>query len=117
LIQLKSLVDEVRLTVSCIDAKTAINECKNNNGVLIDVREPDEFSKGAVDISLNIPRGILEMKVLALYPEPTQMIYIYCASGARATLATEQLNRLGYENVKAITCKLADVIKHSCIKN
>ena len=31
-------------------------------------------------------------------------IYLHCASGGRAALAAEQLQRIGYKNVKAISC-------------
>lgn len=30
-------------------------------------------------------------------------IFVHCASGGRATLAAEQLQRMGYKNVKAIS--------------
>jgi len=69
------------------------------------VREPEEYIENGVDNAINIPRGILEMKVFALYTDPKQLIYIYCATGIRASLAAEQLVRVGYENVWAITCK------------
>jgi rhodanese-related sulfurtransferase len=58
---------------------------------------------------MNIPRGILEMKMLELYPNSEKAIFIHCASGVRAILSTEQLKRFGYKNVWSITCALEDI--------
>lgn len=108
-----SLIPSIRASISCLDPELAISKCKSEKGVLIDVREPEEYAQGFAEGAINIPRGVLEMKVLALYSDPKQPIYIYCATGIRATLSVEQLVRLGYENVNAITSNLEDVLKHS----
>lgn len=103
------IVKQIRQTVNTITATNAYRQCLNNNGVIIDVREPSEVSQKSVKGSVNIPRGLLEMKILELYPNENQFIYLHCATGARATFAAEQLQRIGYINVLAITCKLEDI--------
>jgi len=104
-----SLLPEIRKSIQCITAQEGIAQCKAEGGILIDVREPGEFMQKSAGDAINIPRGILEMKALELYPDEKQPIYIHCATGARASLAAEQLVRLGYRNVWAITCKLDQV--------
>ena len=104
-----SLIPEIQKSIKCISAQDGLIKCESEQGVLIDVREPGEFAQKSADKAINIPRGLLEMKVLELYPNAEQPIYIHCASGVRAMLAAEQLIRLGYKNVWAITCKLDDV--------
>ena len=42
-------------------------------------------------------------------PDADMEIYLHCASGGRAALAAEQLQRIGYTNVKAISCQHNDV--------
>lgn len=101
-----SIVTEIRKNIPTINASDAFTECKTNAGVIIDVREPNEVQLSAVKGSINIPRGLLEMKVLALYPDANLPLYIHCATGARATFSAEQLKRIGYNNVKIITCDL-----------
>ncbi len=91
-------------TVSVAEALNNTDKC-----VIIDVREPTEFLTKALNNSINIPRGMLEMKMVALYPDENTKIFIHCATGARAVLATEQLTRVGYKNVKALTCTLDDL--------
>lgn len=100
------LLQEIRSHVRCITAEQAAAEISENNSQLIDVREPEEVAVAAIAKSTNIPRGVLEMKASMSFPDPETKIYIHCASGARAVLAAEQLQRIGYRNVSAITCEL-----------
>lgn len=96
-------------TIRKVTAQQAAEERKAVDGVVIDVREPAECEADPVADSVAIPRGLLEMKALEMFPDPATPIYIHCASGARAQLAAEQLTKMGYNNVTAITCKLPDV--------
>lgn len=76
--------------------------------LLIDVRQPAEYEAGNIPGSFSIPRGELEFLILDEYfweeqfmyvPLKTDKIILYCKSGARATLATKSLQKLGFENV------------------
>ena len=61
--------------------------------------------------SYNIPRGVLEMKITEVCPDANAPIYLHCASGGRARLAAEQLLRMGYLRVAAISCNIDDVCR------
>ncbi|WP_371376925.1 rhodanese-like domain-containing protein [Thalassotalea aquiviva] len=111
LIKIPALIAQVQQHVNCISAVDAATMRPQVDGILIDVREPGEYAAKASPGAINIPRGVLEMKVLEQYPEPDKAIFIYCAGGARAVLAAEQLIRLGYKQVWAITCKVEQVIQ------
>jgi len=104
-----SLIPEIRKTIQCISAQEGLPKCESEQGVLVDVREPGEFSQKSAQGAINIPRGLLEMKMLELFPDAEKPIYIHCATGVRASFAAEQLTRLGYKNVWAITCKLEQI--------
>lgn len=104
-----SLISVIKDNIVTITARAAFNEIVSNNGVIIDVREPEEVKQGVMKGVPNIPRGVLEMKMLQLYPNAEQLIYIHCASGIRAIFAAEQLQRVGYKNIKAITCNIKDI--------
>lgn len=103
------LVQEIRQHIRCLTADVANEELMQTGGVIIDVREPGEVADSPAPNSINIPRGLLEMKASALYPNAETPIYIHCATGARATLAAEQLQRLGYGKVSVITCDLETI--------
>ena len=100
---MKELVAEARgrvETVSPADAHGA-------GGLILDVREPEEFSgKGRAPGSLNVPRGLLEMRadpesgasderLTALRGGGT--LHVMCAAGGRATMAADTLRRMGYD--------------------
>ena len=103
------LVASIRPTMRCISAVEAGKEMADNHGLFIDVREPAEVADNPAPNSINIPRGVIEMRILEQHPDPDMPIYIHCATGARATLAAEQLKRLGYRNVTIITCDLETI--------
>ncbi|WP_085296813.1 rhodanese-like domain-containing protein [Cognaticolwellia mytili] len=106
ILSIPELVAQAKASVECINAEQAY---KNKNAIFIDVREPAEFTNSPVENSIQIPRGVLEMNITKHCPNADMEIYLHCASGGRATLAAEQLQRIGYTNVKAISCKHDDV--------
>lgn len=74
--------------------------------LIIDVREPYEFSAMHLAGSLNVPRGILESAcewdheetVPELVRARQQEVVLVCRSGHRSLLAAYHLSLLGYEN-------------------
>jgi len=100
------LIKEISPHIRRIEAQLALQEIQQNSGLLIDVREPAEHAAKPATGAINIPRGVLEMKLTAMEKDPQRPIYIHCATAVRATLAAEQLQRIGYENVTVITCDM-----------
>ncbi len=80
-----------------------------SNGLIIDVREPSEYAEKSAKGVINIPRGLLEMKMLQMHSNEDLAIFIHCATGARAVFSAEQLKRVGYKNVSVITSSLDDI--------
>ena len=106
---LPELIAETTAHVRILDSATAKIEHAANGGYLIDVREPVEAQQKSPAGSHNIPRGILEIKITEICPEAGHHIYLHCASGGRARLAADQLLRMGYHNVTAISCGVDDI--------
>jgi len=106
LMTIPELLNDVQKNITKITAQQALPLVRENDNLLLDVREPNEVSQQAVLGAINIPRGVLEMKMLAMYPDENKQIIIHCATSARASLAAEQLQRIGYKNVSVISCKL-----------
>lgn len=107
---LATWIKEMRADLSCVDSSVAAEQLKTSGGTLIDVREPEEFNEAAANGAINIPRGVLEMKITQVVPDADTPIYLHCATGGRATFAAKQLKELGYKNVVVITCPAATVI-------
>ncbi len=87
-------------TVSCQEAAERL--AKEPHLLLLDVREPEEHARGAVPGAINVPRGLLEMKIATIDSDPERAILIHCAGGGRAALAARTLGEMGYENVAAV---------------
>lgn len=109
LTSIPELLQQVHPHIARITAEQALPMLKQDNSLLIDVREPGEVAQQAVMGAVNIPRGVLEMKMLTLYPDENKLIVINCATSARASLSAEQLQRIGYKNVSVISCKLETI--------
>lgn len=67
--------------------------------VIVDCREQEEYDQGAIRGSHLIPRGLLESSIPAVVTDPETEIVVYCAGGARSTLAADVLQQMGYRNV------------------
>lgn len=75
--------------------------------LLLDVREPDEFSRMRIAGSRNVPRGILEAACEYGYEDTVpelaaardREIVVICRSGLRSVLAAHTLRLLGYQKV------------------
>ena len=104
----------IRKSVKTADMDGYLAAVKCPNGaVLLDVREDDEFKAGHVPGAVNIPRGLLEFRIWKLFGYPaqvdmTRMIYVQCQTGGRATLATKQLQDIGFTNVIAVVMNFED---------
>ena len=96
-------------------AKSEIEECDLSNvekaiqdgsHLIVDVREPEEFSLGHLVGAINVPRGVLEFRTDPSYPgaipklsDKATKIILYCRSGGRSALAAQSLGQLGYKAV------------------
>lgn len=109
-----ALVAEARKQVRTIDMAAFKSEFDRNNvGLLIDVREPDEYADGYIPGAVNIPRGVIELKIWAHvgFPDRTDLgrkITLYCASATRCILAAKSLQDLGFGDVAAVDMRIAD---------
>lgn len=98
----------VRKMVKTTDMEGYLAVVKTPNGVLLlDVREDAEFKKAHVPGAVNIPRGLLEFRIWKQLGFPSNVdlsrkIFVQCQTGGRATLATKQLQDIGFTNVTAV---------------
>ncbi len=99
----KEMVDQARAETKNItiqQLKQAIDD--DADVVILDVRTPKEYEAAHIPDSINAPRGLLEFSIWSLVPDQQETIYVYCKTGARAALATQLLNDLGYKKAHAV---------------
>ena len=63
-----------------------------NEYVIVDVREKNEYNSEHLVGAINIPLDELENKNL----DKNKLIFVYCKSGTRSNIAYETLTNLGY---------------------
>ena len=75
------------------------SDMQNDEDVLlVDVREIDEFSDGHIPDAINVPLNEIEQNAEVMLPKD-KILYVYCRSGQRSGAAVRMLKELGYEQV------------------
>lgn len=70
--------------------------------LFLDVREPGEVAKGAIEGALVIPRGRLEDDAPDWIFEPESVFVVYCNSGKRSALAVKTLLEMGFSGARSL---------------
>ena len=68
--------------------------------VIIDARTDEEFAEGQIENAILIPEYEIAERAEKELPDKEQLILVYCRSGRRSKIASEELVKLGYTNVK-----------------
>ena len=109
-VPVSELISRAKAAVRCISAEEAAQRIRTESGALIlDVREPEEHAQGSIPGSVNIPRGLLEIKIEGVCSGPDQPILVHCAGGGRAALAAQSLQDMGYTAVSSIDAQFSDL--------
>ena len=104
------LISEAQTQINCVDAISAKSLYQNSvNAVIIDVREAQNAENSKLKDSINISRGLIEMKIAKYCPDSETLILTHCGGGGRASLAALTLQKMGYNNVHAITATFEDI--------
>ena len=80
----------------------AVQLINRERGVVIDVREPEEFSAGHVGGARNVPLGQLEKRLPEVVKNKTVPLILVCGSGGRAVRGEAVARKLGYEKAQAM---------------
>ncbi len=96
------LVAEVMPRVTEVDNRTADELARTGQAVLIDVREESEWQAAHAAHARYLGRGILERDIEKLVPDPATPIICYCGGGFRSALAADNLQKMGYTNVRSM---------------
>lgn len=70
--------------------------------VLLDVRERDEWEKGRIAGADYLGKGVIERDIHEEVPGRDTELVLYCGGGYRSALAADNLQRMGYTNVKSL---------------
>ncbi len=103
IIPVSELIASAKSHCNCMDQVAAkLYFDRNEDAIIIDVREPKDAEEDKLTDSINIPRGLLEMNITDICDSPDTPILVYCDTGDRASLSVYSLQIMGYSNVHVI---------------
>ncbi len=68
--------------------------------IIIDARTEEEFAEGHIENAILIPEYEIANRAEKELPDKSALILVYCRSGRRSKIASQELVNLGYSNVK-----------------
>lgn len=92
----KSRVTETNVA----DVKQRVDRGERFN--LIDVREDHEWAEGHLPNAIHLSRGIIERDIEKKFPDANTELVLYCGGGFRSALVADNLQKMGYTNVKSM---------------
>ena len=97
----------------CADAKTRVREVSVDETalalqsahppLLIDVREKEEFLAGHIPDAFHLSKGWIEAMIHQVVPDKKTPVILYCGGGYRSLLAGDNIQKMGYTNVRSMT--------------
>ena len=84
--------------ISAEEAKAIMDTEKEY--IIIDARTGSEFAEGHIEGAILIPEYEIAERAEKELPNKDVLILVYCRSGRRSKIASEELVKLGYTNVK-----------------
>lgn len=98
-----TLVDDAKTRIDEVTPEEVREKQKSNGDfVLLDVREQDEWQAAHIAGAEYLGRGVIERDIEEEYPDTDQEIVLYCGGGYRSALAADNLQKMGYQNVKSL---------------
>lgn len=91
-----------RVPFISLEALAMAIAARDNDLIVLDVREREPFASQHVPGAVHLPRGQLELRVNAVLPDPTRRIVTVCEHGKISTLAAATLRMLGFTRVMAL---------------
>lgn len=85
--------------VGTFDATRLIN---SENAILLDIREPKEFTGARLPNAMHIPLSQLKDRGVELAKFVSRPVIVYCDRGLRGGAATSALAKLGFTRVQSL---------------
>lgn len=95
-----ALVNDAKTRVKQIDIRAYREMAERGEaGLLIDVREDNEWAAGHATGAIHLGKGIIERDIEKTVPDRRARMVLYCGGGFRSALAADALQKMGYKDV------------------
>ncbi len=99
LLLIQDLIDAAFRKHKTVSPSEAVLLMNGENTLVIDVRDPPEYSEGHIEGSRNIPFGKLQDRAAELTAHKDDPIIVTCQSGTRSLAAGKLLTKLGFTQI------------------
>ena len=86
------------MNITAEEAKALMDSEKNY--IILDTRTQEEYDESHIPGAILIPYDEILEKAEGILTDKDQLILVYCRSGRRSKLASEDLVTLGYTNIR-----------------
>jgi rhodanese-related sulfurtransferase len=98
----QKLVADAKSRIEEISPGEAAEQAGTGAALLVDVREKDEWEEGHAAGAVHLSRGMLEVEIEEVATDANQTILVYCGAGGRSALAADNLQKMGFNNVRSV---------------
>ena len=88
----------IYMNITAQEAKTIMDT--EQDYIILDTRTQAEYDEGHIPGAIVISHEEIKDKAESVLKDKNQLILVYCRSGRRSKLASEDLVELGYTNIK-----------------
>ena len=99
----QKLVADAKQRITEVSAEEARAQAQNGAALLIDVREESDWKQGHAEAARHLSKGVIELEIEEQVPDLNQPIICYCGGGSRSALAADNLQKMGYTNVRSLS--------------
>ena len=99
--EFQALADAARTRVEAV-SPGQVDAIVAAGGVLLDIRDKEEFDIDHIPTARNVSRGTLEMSIESIVPDLEAVLVCYCNANNRGALSADTLRAMGYRNVRYI---------------
>jgi rhodanese-related sulfurtransferase len=98
----QKLVADAKQRITEISAAETRAQVESGKAILFDVREASEWEEEHAVGARHASRGTIEIKIEKEVPDLDQPIICRCGGGGRSALVADNLQKMGYTNVKSM---------------
>lgn len=100
---IQELIETTFKKFTSISPQLAVAKINQAEAIILDVREPLEFTQSHIENAINMPLGSLPEQLHKLDTNKKTPVLVICQSGTRAASAGKILTKAGFEQVFVIT--------------
>lgn len=100
---IQEFIDTAFKKHNAISPLIAVTKMNEGGTVVVDVREPDEFSPSHIEDAINLPLSKIPNDLSKIVAYKDKAILLTCQNGSRSASAAKLLSKAGYEQIFVIT--------------